>query len=91
MQRVTPTFRNLEDDPYVIAEIGVNHEGDLGAAKALIESAARAGASCAKFQTYKAETIVRPDSPAYWDTKDEPTESQYELFKKFDLLSRRDY
>lgn len=91
MESFTPSFVRSGDDPYVIAEIGVNHEGDIEVAKSLIDSAARGGASCAKFQTYKAATIVRPDSPAYWDTTEEPTESQYELFRKFDLLSRQDY
>ena len=86
-----PSFRRADEQAYVIAEIGVNHEGEIEAAKALIESAARGGASCAKFQTYKAETIVRPDSPAYWDLEEEPTKSQFELFKKFDGLSKADY
>jgi sialic acid synthase SpsE len=42
----------------VVAEIGVNHEGNLDAAKRLIEEAARAGADAAKFQTYRTEQFV---------------------------------
>jgi N,N'-diacetyllegionaminate synthase len=40
---------------YVIAEIGLNHGGDVGLAKSLIKSAARAGADSVKFQTYVTE------------------------------------
>lgn len=86
-----PSFATNGPNPYIIAEIGVNHEGDFEVAKSMIDSAASAGASCAKFQTYKAETIARVDSPAYWDQAEEPTESQFELFKKFDHLSKSDY
>jgi len=70
--------------PYVIAEIGVNHEGDMDLAKRLINEAKKGGADAVKFQSYKAETLASKDSPAYWDTKKEPTNSQYKLFKKYD-------
>lgn len=70
--------------PYLIAEAGVNHEGDMDKARLMIRQAARAGADAIKFQSYKAETLASKFSPAYWDTTEEPTESQYELFKKHD-------
>lgn len=44
--------------PYFIADIGANHNGDLEKAKELIYLAAEAGAHAAKFQHFKAETIV---------------------------------
>ena len=70
--------------PYIIAEAGVNHEGDIKIAKRLIEEAKEGGADAIKFQTYKADTLASKNSPAYWDTKKEPTKSQYKLFKKYD-------
>ena len=73
--------------PYVIAEAGVNHEGSMDLAKRLIDEAAEGGADAIKFQTYKAETIASKDSPYYWDLNSEPTESQFELFKKYDSFS----
>ena len=57
--------------PYVIAEIGVNHEGKLSQALELIDLAKEGGADAAKFQTYKAEKLASKYSPAYWDTKKE--------------------
>jgi N-acetylneuraminate synthase len=70
--------------PYVIAEIGVNHEGSMETAKRLIVEAAEGGADAVKFQSYKAETLASKHSPSYWDTTKEPTTSQFELFKKHD-------
>jgi N-acetylneuraminate synthase len=76
---------------YVIAEIGVNHEGDLTLAKKLIKQATDGGAHAVKFQTYKAERLAAKESPSYWDTSKEATLSQFELFKKFDGFNESDY
>ena len=70
--------------PYIIAEVGVNHEGSMKTAKRLVDDAKLGGADAVKFQSYKAETLASKNSPAYWDTSKEPTESQFELFKKHD-------
>lgn len=78
-------------NPYIIAEIGVNHEGNMALAKRLIDEAAAAGAHAAKFQSYKAEKIASKNSPAYWDTSKEPTKSQYHLFKKYDAFDAPDF
>ena len=83
---VTPTGR-----PYVIAEIGVNHEGSLAKAKQLIELAHQGGAHAAKFQSYKANTLASKQSPAYWDTTKEATLSQHELFQKYDNFGAAEY
>lgn len=47
-----------EQPTYFIADIAANHDGDLGRARELIHLAAEAGADAAKFQHFKAETIV---------------------------------
>ena len=79
-------------DPYIIAEIGVNHEGSMDRAKAMIRSVARAGGHAAKFQTYKADTLASAEnSPSYWDTSQEPTTSQHELFRKYDGFGEEEY
>lgn len=84
--------------PYLIAEMGVNFYDTakvlgvtpLEAAKIYIDEAA-AGIDCAKFQSYKAETIAAKNSPSYWDLSENPVTSQYELFKGFDHFDREDY
>lgn len=78
-------------NPYLIAEIGVNHEGDMSLAKQLIDQVASGGAHAAKFQSYKAEKLASRNSPAYWDITKEPTESQYKLFQKYDSFGPDDY
>jgi len=50
---------------FVIAEIGINHGGDLNIAKDLIDAAADAGVDAVKFQTYRTETRVANDSPIF--------------------------
>jgi sialic acid synthase SpsE len=77
--------------PYVIAEIGVNHEGSMKQAKVLIEQAKKGGADAAKFQSYKAGTLASKHSPSYWDTTKEGTRSQYELFQKYDGFGPQEY
>ena len=47
----------------VIAEIGNNHDGSMGQAKAMIEAAAEAGADAVKFQTHIAEAEMLPSTP----------------------------
>jgi N-acetylneuraminate synthase len=77
--------------PYIIAEAGVNHEGDMEIARRLIEEAKEGGADAIKFQTYKAETIASRNSPSYWDLNKESTDSQYLLFKKYDSFWKNEY
>lgn len=85
--------------PYVIAEMGVNFYDTakvlnitpLDAAKLYIDKAAEVGVDCAKFQSYKADTIVSKNSPAYWDLKKEPTKTQHALFQKHDRFNESDY
>lgn len=80
-----------QTSPYVIAEIGVNHEGSLELAKKLILQAKHGGAHAAKFQSYKAGTLASKQSPSYWDLNQEPTTSQYQLFKKYDSFGVDEY
>lgn len=85
--------------PYLIAELGVNFYdtakamqiSPMEAAKLYVEKAKEAGCDAVKFQSYKANTIVSKNSPAYWDTTKEPTKTQYELFLKHDHFGEEDY
>ncbi|MBF4465687.1 N-acetylneuraminate synthase [Flavobacterium sp. LC2016-12] len=72
---------------YIIAEVGVNHNGDPAIAKELIKQAKASGADCVKFQTFKASQIVTKTSPKakYQLEVTEKSESQYEMLKKLEL------
>lgn len=72
----------------IIAEAGVNHNGELGKALALIDAAAEAGADYVKFQTFKADKIVnRSAQKAEYQKKNMQGESdtQYEMLKKLEM------
>lgn len=77
--------------PFLIAEAGVNHEGSMEVAKRLIDEAKEGGADAIKFQSYKADTLVSKNSPAYWDISKEPISSQHELFKKYDKFWKSEF
>jgi len=66
---------------FVIAEIGINHGGNLRIAKRLIDSAVRADVNAVKFQTYITEKRVKKTSPIFNILK------ECELsFKDFEIL-----
>lgn len=71
----------------IIAEAGVNHNGDINKAFELIEKAAEAGADIVKFQTFITElNISKKASKADYQIKNtENTESQFEMVKKLEL------
>ena len=72
---------------FIIAEVGVNHNGDLELAKKLIREAARCGADCVKFQTFKAERLVLSDAPkAHYQLETTSVdESQLDMLKKLEM------
>lgn len=72
---------------FIIAEAGVNHNGDLQLAKRLIDEAAKAGADAVKFQTFKAEKIVckNAEKADYQKETTGKSESQFEMLKKLEL------
>lgn len=91
--------RAMEGKFVLIAEIGVNFYDiakklnitSMEAAKLMVKEAKEVGIHAVKFQSYKADTLAAKESPSYWDTTEESTTSQYELFKKFDSFSNNEY
>lgn len=75
------------DKVYIIAEAGVNHNGDIRIAKKLIDMAVESGANAVKFQTFKPEKLVcRDAAKAEYQKELTPAlESQYEMLKKLEL------
>lgn len=87
------------EKPYLIAEVGVNFFDTakslkikpMEAAKLYVKEAKANGADAVKFQSYKANTIVSKNSPAYWDLSKESTPTQHGLFLKHDSFNKDDY
>ena len=72
----------------IIAEAGVNHNGDIETAKKLIEKASEAGADCVKFQTFKADSLVskKAKKANYQLSKENSDEKdQYTMLKKLEI------
>lgn len=70
----------------IIAEAGVNHNGDMAIAKGLIDAAAEAGVDYVKFQTFKTENLVSADAPTAEYQKSATNEvSQFAMLKRLEL------
>ncbi len=77
----------MRDKTLIIAEAGVNHNGDLSLAKKLIDAAADAGADLIKFQTFNANRQVTRSAPKtnYQVQTTSTQESQYEMLSRLEL------
>jgi N,N'-diacetyllegionaminate synthase len=71
----------------IIAEAGVNHNGDIDLAKRLVDVAADAGADCVKFQTFSAERLATHSAPKadYQNQTTNQSESQFAMLKQLEL------
>jgi N-acetylneuraminate synthase/N,N'-diacetyllegionaminate synthase len=72
---------------FIIAEAGVNHNGDIELAQELVRQARATGVDCVKFQTFKAERVVTAAAPkaAYQLRVTDPAESQFAMLRKLEL------
>lgn len=75
---------------FVIAELGINHNGNLKIAKKMIDVAKEAGADCVKFQTFKAEELVADPNLKYTYKSQgkKVTESQLAMFKRYEFSKK---
>lgn len=70
---------------YIIAEVGVNHNGDPQTALEMVKLASEAGADCVKFQTFIAENLADKSAPLAAYQEDGKISSQFDLLKKLEL------
>ncbi len=70
---------------FVIAEIGVNHDGDANRALALVEAAAASGAHAAKFQSFKAEALTARNTATVAYQKASGSHDQFSMLKGLEL------
>ncbi len=72
---------------FIIAEAGVNHNGNIAIAKQLVDMAAMAGADAVKFQTFKAEKVVCKNARKadYQMQTTDQEEFQFDMLKKLEL------
>lgn len=80
---------NSDEQVFIVAEVGVNHNGDMDLARDSIIAAAEAGADSVKFQNYKTEDFItdRHLTIEYRSQGQIIRESQYEMFKRFELTT----
>lgn len=77
-----------KDQPvFIVAEIGINHNGDMDLACRMIDEAKRAGADSVKFQNYRTEDFLGDKSltHTYISQGREISESQFEMFRRYEL------
>ena len=82
------------DSPvFIIAEAGVNHNGDIKLAKRLINIAADSGADAVKFQAFKTEHLILKDigKAPYQKVTTNSQESQFDMLKKLEITNSQNY
>ena len=86
-RRYSADWGSVEMSVLIIAEAGVNHNGDLALAKDLIDAAVEAGADLVKFQTFEASRLATraAEKADYQIASTGRTETQYEMLKRLEL------
>lgn len=80
-------FFSILSQAYLIAEIGVNHNGDMSLAREMVLAAKRANADAVKFQTFTAAALVTHGTPKvrYQEDTTSRDETHYEMIRKLEL------
>ena len=75
------------DHPFLIAEVGINHNGDMSLAKEMVDAAAECGADCVKFQSFIADKYISPlaGKAKYQEQKEFASKSQRDIIKACEI------
>lgn len=78
---------------FIIAEAGVNHNGDIKLAKEMVDAAVEAGVDAVKFQSFKADKLILHDieKAPYQKETTSGAETQYEMLKRLELQMQQTY
>ena len=71
--------------PYIIAELGINHNGKIKLAKKMVKIAKKIGADCVKFQFFNAEKLISKNAPKAPYQKVNKKNTQLEIIKKCEI------
>lgn len=76
-----------EEPCFIIAEIGINHNGDINLAKKMIDKSIECGVDAVKFQVFKAEEFISNMSSNYTYKSEGKiiTESMFDMFKRYEF------
>lgn len=80
-----------QEKVFIIAEAGVNHNGDMELARKMIDVASEAGADAVKFQTFKAEHLIlkNMEKAPYQKVTTNSSESQYDMLKRLEVTKEQ--
>lgn len=80
-----------QEKTFIIAEAGVNHNGDMSLAKEMIDVASESGADAIKFQTFKAEKLILKniEKAPYQKVTTNSNESQYDMLKRLEVTKEQ--
>lgn len=75
------------NDPYIVGEVGINHNGEIDRALEMIHVAKKAGCDAVKFQTFVADEVCNDSTQTYTYRSQgkEKTESMLDMFKRYEL------
>ncbi len=78
---------------FIIAEAGVNHNGDMKIAKEMIDVAAEAGVDAVKFQTFKTDKLILKNvgKAPYQKNTTSGTETQYDMLKRLEITREQTF